>query len=79
MSVKYVRDTYKVPAKRGMTVMVDGQPGRIVSFPGAYIGVRFQDTAAHGKFTHRCHPTWRVVYMLADGSEHRTNDFQERP
>lgn len=58
MSADYVRRYYKVPAKRGMRVTVDGKPGVITSFPGAYIAVRFDGTA-HPK---PCHPTWRVNY-----------------
>ena len=34
----------------------DGKPGTLVSFPGQYLGVRF-DGEGH---TSRCHPTWRV-------------------
>ncbi|AIY01195.1 hypothetical protein ART_1596 [Arthrobacter sp. PAMC 25486] len=30
----------------------------IVSFPGQYIGVRFDGE----KITSRCHPTWEVEY-----------------
>lgn len=56
MSAAYVRDTYKVPYKVGDRVTVDGRPGVIVSFPGQYLGVRF-DGERH---TSRAHPTWRV-------------------
>lgn len=59
MSAEYVRRMYKVPAKRGMAVTVDGKTGRIVSFPGAYLGVRF-DGERH---TQLCHPTWKVAYL----------------
>lgn len=59
MTAEYVRNYYKVPAKRGMGVTVDGRPGVIVSFPGQYIGVRF----VGDKHTSRCHPTWEVVYI----------------
>jgi hypothetical protein len=58
MSASYVRDYYRVPAKRGMRVTVDGKPGVIVSFPDQYLGVRFDGE----KRTIRCHPTWRVNY-----------------
>lgn len=58
MSASYVRDYYRVPAKRGMRVTVDGKPGRIVRFPYASLGVRFDGE----KFTTPCHPTWRVDY-----------------
>ena len=58
MSAEYARRYYGVPAKRGMRVTVEGQPGVIVSFPGQYIGVRFDGE----KITSRCHPTWEVNY-----------------
>lgn len=58
MTAEYVRRYYGVPAKRGARVTVDGRPGRIVSFPGQYLGVRFDGE----KRTARCHPTWRVNY-----------------
>lgn len=57
-----MRRYYGVPAKRGMRVTVDGRPGLIVSFPGQYIGVRFDGE----QFTSRCHPTWEVEYDTAN-------------
>lgn len=59
MSAAYARQYYKVPAKRGMRVVMDGKPGRITSFPGAYVNVRFDDA----KFSVPCHPTWRMTYL----------------
>ena len=56
MSAEVVRQTYAVDYKRGDRVTVDGRPGVIVSFPGQYLGVRF-DGERH---TSRAHPTWRV-------------------
>ncbi len=65
MSFDYVRKYYKVPAKRGMIVTVDGIKGRITSGKGSYIMVRFEGT----KNTMPCHPTWRVTYHTADGDK----------
>lgn len=62
MSAEYVRRYYGVPAKRGMRVIVNGNLGTIVSFPGQYIGVRFDGE----KHVERCHPTWRVIYVKED-------------
>lgn len=60
MSLKYIRDYYKVPAKRGMRVTVDGKPGVITaSARGPYIMVRFDGD----KFSRAAHPTWRVEYI----------------
>jgi hypothetical protein len=56
MSAEFVRRTYAVDYKRGDRVTVDGRPGVVVSFPGQYLGVRF-DGERH---TSRAHPTWRV-------------------
>jgi len=59
MSFDYIRDTYNVPAKRGMRVMVVGRPGKITSTYGTYLKVRF-DGEKHSTLWH---PTWRVVYL----------------
>ncbi len=56
MSAAYVRSYYAVPYKVGDRLTVDGRPGVLVSFPGHYLGVRF-DGERH---TSRAHPTWRV-------------------
>lgn len=62
MSAEYVRTYYHVNYKVGDRITVDGRPGRIVSFPGQYIGVRFDDAP---KATRRAHPTWRVERAVA--------------
>lgn len=56
MSAEYVRRYYRVDYKRGDRLVVDGQPGKLVSFPGQYLGVRFDGE----KHTSICHPTWHV-------------------
>ena len=56
MSAAYVRAHYGVDFKIGDRVTVDGKPGMIVSFPGQYLGIRFDGE----KHTARAHPTWRV-------------------
>lgn len=58
MSMQYIRDYYKVPAKRGMRVIVDGEPGVITSARGCYLMVRFDGCS----WSKTCHPTWRVEY-----------------
>lgn len=65
MSFEYVRRTYKVPAKRGLRVTVDGVGGRITSGKGGYVMVRF-DGAKHPL---PCHPTWRVTYHTPEGDK----------
>lgn len=61
-SAEYVRRYYGVPAKRGMKVAVDGNPGRITGFRDAHLLVRF-DGDRHPS---PCHPTWRVDYQPAE-------------
>jgi hypothetical protein len=57
MSAEYVRRHYGVDYKRGDRLVVDGQPGTLVSFPDQYLGIRFD---WNPKITIRAHPTWRV-------------------
>lgn len=67
MSAQYVRTYYRVPAKRGMRITFedDGRQGRIVSFPGARLGVRFDGERA----TKHLHPTWKVTYHTEKKSD----------
>ena len=58
MSAAYVRTYYGVDYKRGDRVVVDGRHGVVVSFPGQYVGVRFDGET----FTSHCHPTWRMEH-----------------
>jgi hypothetical protein len=62
MSAEYVRRYYGVDYKVGDRLLVDGKPGTLVSFPGQYLGIRFD---AHPKVTARAHPTWRVERGVA--------------
>jgi hypothetical protein len=57
MSAEYVRRYYNVAYKRGDRLTVEGRPGTLVSFPGQYLGVRFDGE----RITSRCHPTWEVA------------------
>lgn len=57
----YIRHYYKVPAHIDGRVVVDGRPGVVVGFDGAYLLVQFDDSPA----TRRAHPTWHVDYELA--------------
>ncbi len=56
MSAEYVRNRYKVDYKRDERLIVEGRPGKLVSFPGQYLGVRFDGE----NFTSRVHPTSEV-------------------
>lgn len=63
MSMKYIRDTYHVPAKRGMRVMANGRPGKIVSAGGAYLKIKLDDQKRPGLH----HPTWNMIYYTDEG------------
>lgn len=65
MTADYVRRTYDVDVKVGQRITVDGRPGTVVSFPGQYLGVRFDGETR----TSRAHPTWRVDYHPAATTE----------
>lgn len=62
MSAKYVRDYYGVDYKRGDRLVLrepapaTARHGVLVSFPGQYLGVRFDGQ----KRTSTCHPTWCI-------------------
>lgn len=58
MSMEYIRNTYGVPAKRGMRVTAYGKPGVITGAEGAYIMVRLDGKT----FSLPHHPTDEIVY-----------------
>lgn len=57
MTAEYVRGQYNVDYRRGERLVIDGRPATLVSFPGQYLGVRFDGE----RRISRCHPTWRVT------------------
>ena len=59
MSMAYIREFYKVPAKRGGRVLVNGWAGTIVGAAGQYLKVRLDGS----RVARRYHPTWRVKYF----------------
>lgn len=64
MSMKYIRDYYKVPAKRGAKIRYmasdgDDCDGVITSSKDQYLRVRF----GNDKRTVLLHPTWNVAYL----------------
>lgn len=62
MSMRYIRDTYGVPAQRGRPVTYQGRPAVITSAPGHYLNLRLTDTTP-GQRVGPCHPTWRIDYF----------------
>lgn len=61
MSLQYIRDTYRVPAKRGGRVEFQGRPGTITSTDGARLRVRLDGDRRNVIL----HPTWEVTYADA--------------
>lgn len=63
MSMQSIRDRYRVPAKRGGRVVVDGRPATITgaSRTAEHLMVRLDDDPRR---THPIHPTWHVEYLL---------------
>jgi hypothetical protein len=64
MSLDYIRQHYKVPARRGCRIKFTPCPGIVkegfvVAASGAYIRVRFTDF----RRTVLLHPSWRVEYL----------------
>ena len=67
VSMKYIRDHYGVPAKRGarvaFTSAANAVQGTIIGSRGAYIRVRWE--GARRVFTH--HPTDSIIYLPGTG------------
>lgn len=61
--MKYIRDTYHVPAKRGMMVCWDGYMGKITSADGA-LRVKLICRSKFGNRHLRLHPTSDVAYFV---------------
>ena len=65
MTMKYIRKTYKVPAKRGARVRFMGntngklQGGVIVGSKGPYLRIRLDGE----KKIYSYHPTWELEYL----------------
>lgn len=62
MTFRYIRDTYGVPAARGVRVLVNEIPGTITGSSGARIRVKF-DSEERARL---CHPTWEVEYLTQE-------------
>ena len=72
MSMKFIRDTYGVPAKRGGKIMFQGHEWTIISSQGSHLVVRRTEVLWEkdeaGEFRYRffraeIHPTWEVEYL----------------
>ena len=80
MGMQYIRDVYKVPAKRGGQVRyTDGSgktwTGRIKSARGPYLRVAF---SGFPRATAIMHPTWNLEYLEARDEYRRLLAEQSR-
>jgi len=57
--MQYIRDYYKVPAKRGVFVIFNGEKMKITGSRGPYLVLRHCKT--NTKYT--VHPTWEMEYL----------------
>lgn len=60
--IKYIRERYGVPAKRGMRVVVQGMVGRITSAPDNWLRIRV--AIGDRKKTIIVHPTDDIAYLV---------------
>jgi len=67
MSLKYISESYGVPAKKGQRIIYTGlnypRPGEIVGSHNASIKVVFDDEPER---TYIHHPTWNVEYVESE-------------
>jgi hypothetical protein len=56
--MKWIRDHYTVPAKRGMEVIAVGKRGTIVASKNGYLRIRINGQKKIFSF----HPTWEMTY-----------------
>jgi len=60
MTLKYIRETYKVPANRGERVVIfSGQKGTIKSARGGHLMILVDGQKIAKPF----HPTWNIDYF----------------
>ena len=60
MSLKSIREYYKVPAEYNGKVLFGGQIGVIVGAYGPYLKVRFRDFPNIDRYLH---PTYEIKYL----------------
>lgn len=69
MSLKYIRNYYKVPAFRGTKIIYsssDGEaiPAKITGSCGARLRARIKNhDGAYQRYSHIFHPTWHIIYI----------------
>lgn len=68
MSLEYIRQTYKVPARRGQRIRYTDEHGTvwngcITSAKGAYLRVLVDDRVPGYRGRLTLHPTWNIEYV----------------
>jgi hypothetical protein len=63
MSMRYIRDYYGVPAKRGIRVVADGNRGVIRGARGQHLRLRLDGDQRLTTW----HPTWQMIYLQRKG------------
>ena len=66
MSLKYIREVYKVPAEVGVHVIANGQKGVIVGSIRQYLRIRIDGQTDILSF----HPTWEMEYLENTECQH---------
>lgn len=69
MTMAYIRNAYRVPAKRGGRVEYSGDKaaprlGKIIGADGARLKIRMDGQRVAGRY----HPTWELRYLDAPSS-----------
>ncbi|SOC46616.1 hypothetical protein SAMN05892877_12357 [Rhizobium subbaraonis] len=69
MTMAYIRDAYRVPAKRGDRIEYTGDKagprlGTIIGTYSAKLKIRLDGETHAGSY----HPTWKLRYLNPDGS-----------
>ena len=71
-ALKYIRDYYKVPAKRGALIRYDSSCGaiylRVRSARNGRLYCSPKDANPKDKRRMILHPTWQIVYLIGSNS-----------
>lgn len=75
----YVREYYRIPARKGRSVLWRGRPARILGFDLAYLRIELLDAdPLSGEEAETVvHPTWEVQYPALTEDEHTQHQEQE--
>ena len=57
--MEYIREYYKVPAKKGARIKFHARPGTIVGAQGPHLRIRLDGDTGIKSY----HPTWEMEYL----------------